>query len=123
MEDMASDSDYEGPATPVTMLRLMDKKQSHISDRKGVSNRAMSLVLKNNAAKVNSATEDIKVSGGSHMLVYHDRVRYREELIKRLEIVILALEGPLQLQFDGKKINGRERLVVCVEWADKNGCR
>ena len=101
----------------------MDQKQCHVSDRKGASNRLASKVLTHGAETVNSATEDIHVVKVSFMTVYRDRIKTREGLLVKLDKVVAEATGSFQLQFDGKKINKRERLAACLELVDKDGCR
>ena len=57
------------------------------------------------------------------MTVYHARVATREELLVALDKVVAEATGPFRLQFDGKKINNRVRLALCLELVDKDSCR
>ena len=103
-------------------IKLMDAAQAHTSDKKGVSNRALSEILINDSNKVNkSLSTNTTVKGASKSGVYKHRVKVRNEQIRKVDEELKSQIGPLQLMFDGKKINGRERMVVILQYIDENG--
>ena len=116
------DSDYR-EIENIQSIKLMDKLQAHTSDKKGVSNRSMSEILLNDSKKVNENSDSsiLKVKGASKSTVHNQRIKAREERIKRAEEILKKQKGPVQLMFDGKKINGRERMVVVIQYIDENG--
>ena len=122
IDDMM-DRNFDGPSTPKKKLRMMDAIHAQTADRNIVSNRATSGFISHDAHTIKSCTSDVIASSASHMTVYRERYHVREMLVTKLVEEVARLEGPLQYSFDGKKVFGKERLVVCLNWADEDGSR
>ena len=60
----------------------------------------------------NNLEGNIRVRGAALSTVYHQRIKTRMQKIEQVKNEIESYNGPLQLMYDGKKVNGRERMVV-----------
>ena len=109
-------------ARKVEKVKLMDETQCHTADKKAISNRGLATVLKNDANKVNQATScDVKVVPSSKSTIHRKRIKCRDEHLIKMERAISEAKGPFQLMFDGKKIDGKERMVVVVQYVNEKG--
>ena len=117
-DDESKDKDFDPPPKCVKRVKLIDDKQSNAADKKGTSNRAVSLIVTNDSKKVNrtlGSDSQTVFQPASHMMVYRERVKERELRIAEMEEKINNIIGPVQIMFDGKKINNRERMVVILQ--------
>ena len=48
-------------------------------------------------------------------------VKMKNKMLKELKEMLTNIEGPIQLMFDGKRINNRERMVVVAQFLDSEG--
>ena len=123
--DDDDDKDYApNQDSKVAKVKLIDSTQCHTADKKAVSNRALATILKNDANKVNEATRDsgdLRVVPSSKSTVHRNRVKHRETHLLEMEKALSQSPGPFQLMFEGKKINGKERMVVVVQYINEIG--
>ena len=120
--EATKDEDFPPPETkiPKKKIQLMDQAQAHSADKKAISNRGLAEVLSNDANKVNNNAEDLTVKTISKSQVHCTRVKNREQKLQETEEKVNSACGPFHLMFDGKKIDDWERMVVVVQYLNKN---
>ena len=98
--------------------------QSHSADKKGTSHRSVSELLSNAAKKMNvEFSAEMHAMPPSRMTVYRQWLRDRDRKVKEMEEKLKCEEGPMQLMFDGKRLDGKERMAVIVEYLNAKGER
>ena len=124
-DEDSSDDDFVVCENNTKFIKLMNTTQGQTADRKGISNRALSEVLTNNAKlfKDLNENENIKFHGLNYTTVFRHRIKERNQQVECLNNLISSHPGPFQLMFDGKKINDKERLVIIVQYLDEEGVR
>ena len=71
--------------------------------------------------KVNEVADDnLIVQPASKSTVHRQRIKCREKHLEEMDNKLAEAQGPIQLMFDGKKINERERMVVVVQYVNEN---
>lgn len=123
-----SDKSFEPDLIPspsgVKKVKLLDKTQCHTADKKAISNRGLATVIKNDARKINEESpSNLQVKSSSKSTIHRQRLKCREEHLVKMEKALADARGPLQIMFDGKKINGRERMVVVLQYINEDGER